>query len=447
MNEVTYNPLAQEFNFLKLIKFALPTTIMMMFMSLYTMIDGIFISEFVGTDALAATNIAYPCMSVLFGLGLMFGAGGSAVVAFKLGEGKELEAKQSFTFIIITAITVGIIYRTLGLTFTDGIVRMLGTNDATHELAKTYAHYIFVFAPISMLQMSFSSFFVASGKPLLGLCATVTGGLTNLVLDYVFIVVMDMGLMGASLGTALGGSIPAVTGLIYFSLNRKGTLHFVKPTLDFVAVAKTMSNGVSEMIGQLSNATTMFMFNIILMKIAGETGVAAISIILYLQFLFNGIYLGYSQGCAPIMSFKYGSGDFLQLQKIVKLSRRFIIVSAVIVYGVAFMLRDFLILSFTQNDPEVYALAYSGYAIYGLNILFVGSNLFTSSMFTSLSNGKVSAIVSSLRSFIFIALYLTILPYFFGIDGVWIAVPLAEITTLCISLIFITKLKDVYHYA
>lgn len=441
------NPLEQEFNFFKLIKFALPTTIMMMFMSLYTMVDGIFISEFTGTSALAATNIAFPCMSVLLGMGLMFGAGGSAAVAFKLGEGKIDEARQSFSFIVMVAFGIGVLYRVLGLAFIDPIVKMLGTNEATHELAKTYAHYIFVFAPVTMLQMCFLSFFVTAGKPLFGLCATVTGGFANILFDYIFIVELDMGLKGASLGTALGGSIPAVAGLVYFSLCRKGTLFFVVPTLDFRVVRKTMSNGVSEMIGQLSNATTMFLFNIILMKIAGETGVAAISIILYLQFLFNGIYLGYSQGLAPIISFKYAAGDYAQLQKIVKISSRFILISAVCVYFVALTFRDLLISTFTQNDPEVYALAFSGYAIYGLNILFVGSNLFASSMFTALSNGKVSAIISSLRSFVLIALYLIILPNIFGINGVWIAVPLAEISALCISLTFVYKLKDVYHYA
>lgn len=441
------NPLAQEFNFFKLIKFALPTTIMMMFMSLYTMVDGIFISEYAGTEALAATNIAFPCMSFLLGLGLMFGAGGSAVVAFKLGEGKSDEAKQSFTFIVICAVLIGFIYRIFGLTFIDNIVSMLGANEATHELGKIYAHYIFLFAPSTMLQMCFLSFFVTAGKPILGLISTVTGGITNILLDYIFIVTMDMGLLGASLGTALGGSIPAVIGLIFFSLNRKGTLYFVKPTLDFASVKKTMSNGISEMIGQLSNGTTMFLFNIILMKIEGETGVAAISIILYLQFLFNGIYIGYAQGLAPIISFKYGSGDYLQLQKVVKISARFIVSSAVVVYLVALTFRDTLISTFTQNDPEVYALAFSGYAIYGLNVLFVGTNLFASSMFTALSNGKISAVISSLRSFIFIALYLVTLPNLFGINGVWVAVPLAEISALCISLTFVFKLKDVYKYA
>ncbi len=445
--EYNNNALAQEFNFLKLIKFALPTTIMMMFMSLYTMVDGIFISQYVGTVALAASNIAFPCMSILLGLGLMFGAGGSAVVAFKLGEGKDEEARSSFTFIILVAIVIGIFYNILGLTFVDSIVDMLGAKGDTHEHAKQYATYIFYFAPLTMLQMCFLSFFVTAGKPQFGLISTVTGGILNIVLDYIFIVEMDMGLVGASLGTALGGCVPAITGLIYFSVARKGSLYFIKPSLDFKAITKTMSNGVSEMISQLSGATTMFLFNIILMDIAGETGVASISIILYLQFLFNGIYLGYSQGLAPIISYKYGSGNYEQLQKILKISVRFIITSSIIVYGVALMFREPLISIFAKNDPEVSAMAYSGYAIYGLAILFSGSNLFSSSMFTALSNGKVSAIISSLRSFVFIAMYISILPQIFGINGVWSAVPCAEITALCVSIAFIIKLKDVYHYA
>lgn len=443
----TDNALAQEFNFFKLIKFALPTTIMMMFMSLYTMVDGIFISEYVGTVALAATNIAFPCMSILIGMGLMFGAGGSAVVAFKLGEGKTEEAKSNFTFIILTAIVVGICYRILGLTFVDNIVDMLGAQGATHEPAKQYATYIFYFAPLTMLQMCFLSFFVTAGKPHFGLISTITGGIANIILDYIFIVEMDMGLVGASLGTSLGGCIPAITGLIYFSCARKGTIYFIKPTPDFRAIRKTLSNGISEMINQLSSATTMFLFNIILMKIAGETGVASISIILYLQFLFNGIYLGYSQGLAPIISYKYGSGDYEQLQKVIKISAKFILTSSVVVYGVALLLRETLILVFAKNDPEVYAMAYSGYAIYGLAILFSGSNLFSSAMFTALSNGKVSAIISSLRSFIFVGVYILILPQIFDINGVWSAVPCAEISALCVSLTFIFKLKDVYHYA
>lgn len=441
------NALALEYNFFKLIKFALPTTIMMMFMSLYTMVDGIFISEYVGTTALAATNIAFPCMSILLGQGLMFGAGGSAVVAFKLGEGKIDEARQNFTFIIISAVLLGFLYRTVGLLNLDTIVTLLGSNDATHELGKIYAKYIFFFAPSTMLQMCFLSFFVTAGKPIFGLVTTITGGLSNIFLDYIFIVVLDMGLLGASLGTAIGGSIPAISGLLYFSFARHGTLYFVKPSIDFSVIKKTMFNGVSEMVSQLSNATTMFLFNIILMKIAGETGVAAISIILYLQFLFNAIYIGYAQGLAPIISYKYGAGDYLQLQKIVKISACFIVSSCIVVYSVAILCRDTLISTFANNDVAVYELAFSGYAIYGLAILFAGSNLFASSMFTALSNGKVSATISSLRSFVFIAIYITILPNYFDITGVWLAVPCAELSALCVSLLFIFKLKDVYHYA
>ena len=285
------NQLAIKINFLTLMKFTLPTVIMMIFMSLYTMVDGIFVSRFVNTSALSAINIVYPMLSVVVAMGVMLGCGGSALCATMLGQNQKQKAKQSFTLISMVGFTIGIFISIIGITFIEPIIKALGSNDAIYQYCYEYLYIALLFVPLTIMQMIFQFLFVTAGKPHIGLISTIIGGIANIVLDYIFIVPLNMGIGGAALATGIGGSIPAIVGLIYFSIKNKGTLRFVKPTFDMKVILKTCGNGSSEMVTNLATAVTTILFNTIMIKLAGEDGVAAVTIVLYAQFLLTALFI------------------------------------------------------------------------------------------------------------------------------------------------------------
>ena len=283
------NTLAQQFNFRSLLQFSFPTIVMMIFMSLYTMVDGVFVSRFVGTNGLSAVNIVYPVISIVVAVGVMLATGGSAVIARKMGEGRGGEAKQDFSMIVLVGIFLGISISLAGLIFIHPLLRLLGSNDAVYGLCYDYAFVLMFFIPAGVLQMLFQTLLVTAGKPVLGLGITVLGGVANIVLDYVFIVPMEMGISGAAAATGIGYSIPAVFGLIYFALYRKGSLCFVRPVWRREVLFKSCGNGASEMVTNLSTAVTTLLFNVIMMRTLGENGVAAITIVLYAQYLLTAV--------------------------------------------------------------------------------------------------------------------------------------------------------------
>ena len=278
------NSIAKEFKFFSLLRFAFPTMIMMVFMSLYTIVDGIFISRLVGTDALSATNIVYPAISLLIAVGVMLATGGSAIIAKKMGEKKEQEAREDFSFIVLTGFIIGLIFMVVGNIFIDPIVRMLGSTDALMDYCVGYLSVCLYLAPACILQLLFQTFFVTAGKPILGLILTISGGVANMVLDYLFMGVFHMGVEGAALATGIGQLIPAIIGLIYFLFVRH-SLYLVKPKVRWSVLVESSFNGSSEMVTNLSGAIVTFLYNIMMLKLVGAAGVAAITIVLYGQFL------------------------------------------------------------------------------------------------------------------------------------------------------------------
>ncbi|MEG0878740.1 MAG: MATE family efflux transporter [Oscillospiraceae bacterium] len=441
------NALSKKFNVISLMKFTAPTIIMMLFMSLYTMIDGVFVSRFVGTGALSAVNIVYPVLNVVVAIAIMLATGASAVVAKKMGEGKIAEARDNFTLITVIGAVVGVIFGVISIIFIHPMLKMLGASDAIYEYCYQYSFILSVFTPMAILQMLFQYFFVTAGKPMLGLAATIAGGCANMVLDYIFIVPLNMGIAGAALATGIGFSIPAVCGLFYFAVHRKGTMYFVMPHFDKKAIFDSCTNGSSEMVTNLSMAITTFLFNIIMMKYLGEDGVAAITVVLYSQFLLTAVYLGYSSGVAPILSYNYGSGNTAQLKKLFKMSIIFLAVSSVVLFAAALLLSGHIVGIFSKPDTNVFAIAKNGFGLFSISYLFIGFNIFSSGMFTALSNGKVSAIISFLRTFAFLVVSILLLPQIMGINGIWLAVPLAEILALFVSVVYMVKLRKVYGYA
>lgn len=440
------NSISKDFKFLSLLRFAFPTIVMMVFMSLYTIVDGIFTSRLVGTSALSALNIVYPALSLLIALGVMFATGGSAIIAKKLGEGKHLEAKQDFSTLILTGVIVGIVFLIAGNLFTEQIARLLGATDALLADCMSYLSISLYFAPACVLQLLFQSFFVAAGKPIFGLALTIVGGIANMVLDYVFMGPMQMGVGGAALATGIGQLVPALFGLLYFLFVRTGSLYIVKPHFYTSLLTKSSFNGSSEMVTNLSNAIITYLFNVMMLKFLGEPGVAAITIVLYGQFLFNALYMGYSMGVAPVISFNYGKKNTVLLKRIFKICTLFISISSIVITSLALISSPLIVEIFTPRTTETYEIAKNGFFLFSINYIFAGINIFASSMFTAFSNGKISAIISFVRTFGMIVANILLLPKFIGVNGIWLAVPVAELLTMFLSIYYFFKMRKTYHY-
>lgn len=440
------NPLAREFTPGAILRFALPNMVMMVFMSLYTIVDGMFISRFVGELALSATNMFYPVTSMQYAVGIMLGTGGSAVIAWKLGRGEQQEAKEDFTAITILSLLVGVVVTAVCLPQLSPILRLLGTSPAQMPIAEIYAGILLWFAPMLFLQVLYQAFFVTAGKPTLGMVVSVSGGIANIVLDYFFMGPLHMGVRGAALATGIGYSIPAVVGVAYFSLARHGTLHFVKCRFHPKTLLRACTNGSSEMVSNAAMAVTTFLFNVIFMWFWAENGVAAITILSYFQFVFSAIFIGFSMGVAPIVSYKFGAQDKKQLKRIFRLGMVFVAVCSVAVYILSRLTLRFSLAIFTDAGSPVYEIAMEGFAIYALQFLFMGTSIFASGFFTALNNGVVSAAISLSRTFLFLVGSLLLLPALWGETGVWFAVPVAELLGLAVSIAFLLWGRKRYDY-
>lgn len=439
------NSIAQEFRFFSLLKFAFPTIVMMVFVSLYTIIDGIFVSRLLGSNALSAVNIVYPVISLVIAFGIMIASGGSAIVAKQFGEKREREACINFSFLTVVGIVFGGLILLFGIIFLEPICRVLGATDLLLEYCEEYLKTLLYFAPISILQMIFQTFFVTAGKPGLGLILTSVGGITNMVLDYVLIKPMQMGIVGAALATGLGQTVVVLGGIVYFLFFRKG-LKFVLPKFHGRVLLQSCSNGASEMVSNLSTAVVTFLFNLIMLKLAGEDGVAAITIVLYGQFLFTSMYLGFSMGVAPVFSYHYGDQNEDQLKRLFRICTRFIVISSVVITVAALCFASAIVGIFVLKGSHTYELALRGFLLFSINYIFAGVNIFASSMFTAFSNGKISAVISFFRTFILIVISVLLLPMILGVDGVWLSIPIAELLTIVISIWYFYTQKDRYHY-
>lgn len=429
-----------------LLKFTLPTVIMMVFNSFYTMVDGGIVSNFVGTAALLAVNIVYPLINLVFAAAIMLATGGSAVVAKQMGEKRLFNARQSFSLITVCGVILGVLSALIGVLLTRDIVLLLGANEAIYQYCYDYAFYISLFSPLAILQVLFQYFFVTAGKPNLGLITTIIGGVSNLVLDYMFIVPLQMGIKGAAIATGIGFSIPAVFGLVYFGSGLNRSLRFVRPAYDPKILLNACGNGSSEMVSNLSVAVTTFLFNIMMMRYLGEDGVAAITIVLYAQFLFTAVFLGYTSGVAPLLSYNYGAANSARLKRLFTMSIIFIGVCSAIAYALSLCLARPVVALFAKPDNPVFELALHGMRLFAIGFLFMGANIFASGLFTALSNGRVSAILSFLRTFVFILAAVLTLPLVLGVDGVWLSIPAAEVLALAASVWYIIRLKKVYGY-
>ncbi len=430
----------------KLLKFVLPSIMLMVFLSIYTMVGGIFVSRFAGTHSLSALNMVYPVTNVALAMGLMLGTGGSAICARKLGMGKQKEAKQDFTAIVLFGLCLGVLLFFSGLFFRPQLVRMLGVNETLFELALAYIFPVLLLAPALIMQATFQIFLIAAGKPGSAFVLILIGGVVTVSLNILFIIVLDWGVAGAGWASGLGNLASSLYGVFCFFFSKNAQLTFTKPIFRLRVLLQCCANGSSEMVTNLALAVTGYLYNVTMLRLAGEDGVAAITIILYAQFMLSALYLGYSSGVAPLISYNYGCQNHVKLRRLFRFSFVFTATFGLLSFLFALVFAPLLTGVFSPSGSAVNTLATGGLRIFALSFLVAGMNIFSSSMFTAFSNGLVSASISFLRTFVFISALLLILPNVLGVLGVWLAVPLAEAFSFLVCLFFLRRYRKVYHY-
>ncbi len=428
-----------------ILKFAIPTIAMSVFMSFYTMVDGLFVSNLVGTKALSAINLAAPLIQLVTAISTMLATGGSAVIMKKMGEQKSEEAKEDFTFLILVNVVTGFVMCGLGYLLMDKVFAGMGLSaDVSGYCMEYLSRYLLFTVPV-LLMNNFSLYMIASGRATLSLICSVAGGVLNMVLDYVFIAIFGMGIGGAAVATGIGYSVTAVAGLFVFS-SKKSLLHFKKPVIRFRVLANAAANGCSEMATALVTGIITMMFNWTMLRYVGEDGVAAVTIIMYVLMFASSLYTGYSYGVAPMLSYYYGGQDNIKLKKLVCTSLKVIAVISIITVAASFIMTKPLVSVFARPDNPVYGLAVTGNRICTIALFFIGFNIFASGMFTALSNGAVSAILAFSRSFLFMLITMLVLPVVFGVNGIWMATPVAELMALALSLGMFIIYRKKYQY-
>ncbi len=439
------NSIAQRFTTGGLVRFALPTVVMMVVSSLYGTVDGVFIARFVSTDALAASNIVFPALGFVFGAGIMFGAGGSAVVGKDMGERRKISACRNFTRTLLFSLLSGVALSGVLLLFLKPLLVAMGASERLLPYCEEYLRFLTPFLPLLVLQIVFGMFFITAGKPGTGMWLTIVSGLVNIVLDYLLIVHLGLGMSGAALATAAGFSITPLFALFYFRKGRTA-LYFMRHRLKMKVIARICANGSSEMVGSLAAGIVGWLMNVAMIRAAGEEGVAALTAVLYTQFLFTAVYYGYSGGVAPVISYNYGSRNPRMLRRVFGICAVVVGLCSLAMTGATLLLARPLSGVFLEQGTEAYALAVRGYRFFAIGYLFAGFNIFVSGFFTALSNGRVSAWLSFVRTFGFSVAGVLLLPALWRVDGLWISVPVAEAAALPLSVYSLFKNRGRYGY-
>ena len=438
--------LSDHFTYKKLIRFTLPSIAMMIFTSIYGVVDGYFVSNYVGKTPFAALNLIWPFIMVMGSIGFMFGTGGSALVAKTMGEGDNKKANEQFSFLVYISIILSVVISLLAFIFMRPISILLGAQGELLTNCVLYGRILCASIVFFVLQFEFQSFFVTAEKPKLGLYMTLLCGVANMILDWLFIAVFDFGLAGAASATAISQFIGGIYPLIYFSKKNSSLLKLTKTKFDLWVLYRTCYNGMSELLSNISMSLVSMLYNAQLMKYVGENGVAAYGVLMYVNLIFLSIFIGYCLGTAPIVSYNYGSQNHDELKGILKRSIIILTVSSVFMFVLALALSRPLSLLFVGYDEELLNLTIRGFFFFSFSFLFASIPMFGSSFFTALNNGLVSAIISVLRTVIFQVAFVLILPLFFSVDGIWGSIACAELCALIIALIMFIVNKKKYNY-
>ena len=428
-----------------ILKFAVPTIAMTVFMSFYTMVDGFFVSNLIGTNALSAINLTAPVIQLVTAVSTMLATGGSAAVMKKMGEQKAKEAKEDFTFLILVNVIVGVVMCAAGYLAKDYIFSGMSLSADVERYCVEYLSCYLVFTVPILLMNNFTLYMIASERGNLSLICSVAGGILNMALDYVLIVRFGMGISGTAIATGIGYSVTAVAGVFVFS-KKKSLLHFKKPVFRFKVLVSAAANGCSEMATALVTGIITMLFNWTMLTFAGEDGVAAVTIIMYVLMFASSLYTGYSYGAAPMLSYYYGEQNYTKLKKLVAVSLKVIAEISLVTAAVSFLLTRPLVSVFASPDNPVYDLAVTGNRICSAALLFIGFNIFASGLFTALSNGVVSAVLAFSRSFVFMMITMIVLPRIMGVNGIWLATPAADLMALALSAFMFSKYRKIYKY-
>lgn len=438
--------LSDHFDYNRLLRWCLPSIIMMVFTSVYGVVDGFFVSNFVGKTPFAAVNFIMPFLMILGSIGFMFGSGGGALISKTLGEGDRDKAQRLFSLFIYITLISGTVISVLGILFLRPIAAFLGASGAMLDDCVLYGRIILVSLPALMLQFEFQSFFVAAEKPKLGLSVTVIAGVANMVLDAIFIAVFKWGLVGAAIATAASQILGGVIPLFYFGCENTSLLRLRKTNLDGKALLKACTNGSSELMSNISMSLVSMLYNVQLIKYAGEDGIAAYGVLMYVNLVFLAIFIGYSTGVSPVIGYHYGAQNYSELKNLRKKSFVFIISSSIAMLLLALALAKPLSAIFVSYDKALFALTVRAFMIYSFSFLFAGIAIFGSGFFTALSDGLTSALISFLRTLVFQIAAVLLFPLIWGIDGVWMSIVAAEVLAVIVTLIFIAEKKKKYNY-
>lgn len=436
--------LSDHFTYKKLLRFTFPSIIMMIFTSIYGVVDGVFVSNFVGKTPFAAVNFIMPFLMILGAVGFMFGTGGSALIAKTMGENKLKKANELFSLFVYVSFVLGIVIAGFSFFLIRPIAQLMGAKGILLDQCVLYGRIVILAVPGFILQMEFQSFFITAEKPNLGLYVTIISGVANMILDALFMAVFHWGLAGAAAATALSQTLGGVIPLLYFSRKNTSLLRLCKTRFDGKALWKACINGSSELMSNISMSLVSMLYNIQLIKYAGENGVAAYGVLMYVNMIFLAIFIGYSIGTAPVISYHYGAQNHSELKSLLKKSFRILILASLSMLSE--LLARPLSQIFVSYDADLLDLTVRGFGIYSFSFLFAGINIFASSFFTALNNGLISALISFLRTLVFQVASVLLLPLILGIDGIWISIVVAELIACGVSLAFIMKKRAVYHY-
>ena len=439
--------LSDHFTTGRLLRFALPSIVMMIFTSFYGVVDGIFVSNFTGSTAFASLNLVWPYIMILGGVGFILGVGGTALVSYQMGTGDRKLANRTFSLIVYAGIVVGLLLTLLGELTMAPVCRLMGASEEMLPYCVKYGRVMLLGIIPFTLQNMFQSFLVAAEKPRLGLWVTVAAGITNMGLDYLFMGPFHWGVVGAAWATMLSECVGGLIPLLYFCFPNSSLYRLGRTRWDGAALLQTCTNGMSEFVTNISMSLVNMLYNRQLMAYIGEDGVAAYGVIQYVAFFFVAIYIGYSMGTAPIVSYHYGAENYDELKNLFRKGMGFIAVAALCMITLSQTLANVVAGIFVGYDAELTALTAHAFRIYSLAFLMSGFNIYGSDFFTALNNGKISAAISFIRTVILEMSAVMLLPLAFGMDGIWIALPIAEALALIVTAQFLIRKRHVYHYA
>lgn len=439
--------ISDHFGYKKLIKFVLPSIFMMAVTSIYGVVDGLFVSNFVGKTPFAAINLIMPFIMILGGMGFMLGTGGTALVSKVIGENDRDRANRYFTIIIIFSVLLGAILSVLGICLMRPVARLFGATDDMIEYCVLYGRIIVGFTVFFMLQNIFQSFLAAAEKPKLGLIVTLIAGGTNAVFDALFIVAFKWGIVGAAVATVCGQLVGGVVPLVYFAKNNGSLLRFAKTKLEFKVILKACGNGSSELLTNVASSVVSMFYNLQLMKFLGEDGVSAYGVLMYVQFIFLALEIGYAVGSAPIVGYNFGADNRRELKNIFKKSMVLMSVCGIVLSALAQALAVPLAKLFVGYDDGLYSLTVYAFRLFSTAFVFSGVNIYASGFFTALNNGVISAVLSFLRALVLQIAFVFALPALFGVDGIWWAMLATEACAFIVSVIIFAAQRKKYGYA